>query len=87
MDLMAFETYRLSFWEECTGVLHALHVKDGQLIAIIGKISLFLPLEMEGKLQSHIGKRMSVLHTDLPDKPYLFRVISDKEIDGRTDDK
>jgi hypothetical protein len=77
--LTVFERYRLSPFEECTGVLNKLHVENGQLIALIGKISLVLPLEMEEKMRSHIGKRIAVLHTDIPNKSFLFRVVSDQE--------
>ena len=77
--MTVFETYRLSFYEECTGVLNKLHVENGQLIALIGKISLVLPLEMEEKMRPHIGKRVAILHTDNPNKSNLFRVVSDQE--------
>ena len=73
--LTVLETYRLAFYEECTGVLNKLHVENGLLIALIGKISLLLPLEMEENMQPHIGKRVSVLHSDIPSKPYLLRVF------------
>jgi hypothetical protein len=68
--------YRLSLYEECLGVLNDLHIKDGLMIARIGKISLLLPIEMEEKMRPHVGKRVSVLRTDILNKLYLFRVIS-----------
>jgi hypothetical protein len=77
--LTVFETYRLSFYEECTGGLNKLHVENGLLIALIGKIYLVLPIEMEEKMRLHIGKRISLLRCDSPSKPYLLRVIPDQE--------
>ena len=73
--------YRLSQYEECVGLQNNLRVKDGSLIAEIGKISLALPLKMEEKIRPHIGKRISVLRTDIPDKEYLIRVVSNEEMD------
>jgi hypothetical protein len=57
------------------GVLNRLRVENGQLIALIGKIFLVLPIEMEENMRPHIGKRVSVLHLDIQSKPYLLRVF------------
>lgn len=78
-----FETYHLSFYEECIGIINKLHIENGLLIASIGKIFLVLPLEMEEQMLPHIGKRVAVLRTDIPGKSYLFRVVSDQ--DGECD--
>jgi hypothetical protein len=81
--LTVFETYRLSFYEECVGVLNNLNEENGLLIALIGKISLVLPLELEEKMRPHIGKRFSILRTDIPSKPYLLRVIPDQGLNDQ----
>jgi hypothetical protein len=81
--LTVFETYRLSSYEECTGVLNKLHVENGLLIALIDKISLALPLEMAEKMRPHIGKRVSILHVDIASKPYLLRVIPDERLNDQ----
>lgn len=80
--MMVFETHRLSFWEECAGILVGLHAKDGLLIALVGKISLALPLEMEEKMRPHMGERISLLRTDIPNRQYLIRVLFGKENKG-----
>ena len=54
-------------------------MENGLLIALIGRISLVLPLEMEMRMRPHIGKLVALLHTDIPNKSYLFRVVSDQE--------
>ena len=70
----------LDYWEEAIGLLNELEEKEGFLFAKIGKISLVLPIEMEKKMRPYIGKRASVLHTDIPNKSYLFRLVSDQEM-------
>ena len=86
--MTVFETYRLSFYEECVGVLNNLNEENGLLIALIGKISLALPLELEEKMRPYIGKRVSLIRTDIQGKQYLIRVIPDHglndQIEGRT---
>ena len=76
---MALEVRRLGIWEEGVFVLNNLEVKEGALFAGFNKIVLALPLEMEEKLRPYIGKRVSLLHTDIPGKQFLIRVISDQE--------
>ena len=72
------EFRRLAPFEECVGPLRELFELDGALIAHIGKIHLALPQELERSLQPFIGKRMAILHTDIPNKPYLFRVLAEE---------
>lgn len=70
-----FQLYRLSDYEEAVGPLDQLEKDNGLLVAHIGKIAVALPLEMEERLQTHLGKRISILRTDNPLKPYLIRVV------------
>ncbi len=53
-----------------------LDQEDGILVATIGKVHLALPLALEKSLSSLIGQRISLLKTDLADKPFLFRVLT-----------
>jgi len=73
---MSPNIHRLKPWEEVLGILLELHILEGSLLAKISNVPLILPLEMEEKMRDHIGHRVSVLHTDIPDRPYLFRVFS-----------
>lgn len=73
---MSPNIHRLKPWEEVLGILLELHILEGSLLAKISNVPLILPLEMEEKMRDHIGHRVSVLRTDLPDRPYLFRVFS-----------
>jgi hypothetical protein len=79
---MALQVRRLGIWEEGVSVLNNLEVRDGVLLAELNQIVLALPLEMEQKMRPQIGKRISVLHTDIPSKPYLLRIFSDQGQNG-----
>ena len=73
--------YRLSQYEEGAGVLHELIEKDDILVAHIGKIHFVLPLDMEESLRPLIGQKITILHTNIPDNLYLFRVLAkDREV-------
>ena len=67
--------YRLSYFEEAMGILNELKEDNGVLVAHIGKVAVALPREMEENLRTHLGRHISVLHTDIPLKPYLIRVV------------
>jgi hypothetical protein len=75
MQLHPSKIYRLAHFEEAVGILHEIMEQDDALIALIGKIRLALPQELEPSLRPLIGQRMAILHTDIPDKQYLFRVL------------
>jgi hypothetical protein len=70
----------LGIYEEAVGTLTGLTVDQGFLIAQISKVSLVLPHEMEDKLRPIIGKRVGILHTDIPGKEYLIRVIPESGV-------
>ena len=72
------ETSRLSVYEECAGPLGGLTDQDGTLIALIGKIHLALPAELEKSLRPLIGKSITIIKTDLRQKEYIFRVLAPK---------
>jgi hypothetical protein len=69
------ENRRLSLYEECAGQFRGLFFQNDGLIALIGKIHLALPLDVEDSLKPLIGQRITILRTDLPEKPYLFRLL------------
>ncbi len=69
---------RASLFEEFAGSLKDLFEYDGAIVAIIGKIQLILPLNIENSLRPLIGQRITILRTDIPDKTYLFRVLSEE---------
>lgn len=79
MRSMSREVRRLGLWEEGVSVLNDLEVKDGVLYAGFNKFVLALPIEMEGMMRPHVGKRIGVLRTDIQGKQYLIRVIPDRE--------
>jgi hypothetical protein len=69
---------RLAPFEECVGLLKELSEQDGVLVALLGKIHLALPLDMEEKLRPVVGQRIAILRTDLAQKEYLFRVLTEE---------
>jgi hypothetical protein len=65
-------------FEEFAGTLKELFELDGALIARIGKINIDLPHELEPSFRPLIGQRITILRNDIPDKPYLFRVLAEE---------
>ncbi len=65
-------------FEEVVGVLHELVDDGGVLVAGIGEVNVTLPWDLEEKINGLIGCEIGVLRTDLPAKPYLWRLIDDK---------
>lgn len=74
------KAHRLSPYEECAGPIKRLLEEDGALIALVGNTHLCLPIEMKHDLQHLMGQRITILRTDIPRKPYLFRVLT-QELD------
>lgn len=75
----SYEGYRLSIFEECLGKLLKLEEQESDLLATIGKVDLLLPPEMEQDLKPFLGRRISILRTDIPGKKYLFRKVSEND--------
>ena len=76
--LYSFKMYRLDYFEEIVGILHEIMNQDDTPIALVGKIQLALPAELEKSLRPLIGQKVAILRTDIPDKRYLFRVIPEE---------
>ena len=75
---VSIEAYRLAYFEEAVGILHEIMEQDGAIITLIGKIRLALPQELELSLRPLIGQKVAILHTDIPQKQYLFRVLAEE---------
>ncbi|MGD0953947.1 MAG: hypothetical protein ABR985_16420 [Methanotrichaceae archaeon] len=58
------EAYRLSELEEVLGDLHSVEIEELGLVAVIGKITVLLPVELAEKLRALIGKRIGILRLD-----------------------
>lgn len=63
-------------YEEVVGDLNKLSLSEGSLIAQVGRISIVLPPNMDSQVQPHIGQKIAILRTDLPDKDFLVRTIT-----------
>lgn len=74
------QTYSLRVYEEVVGPFLELKEDQGSIIARIGKLSVILPEGMKETLKHYLCQRIAILRTDLPDKPFLIRVLtSDRE--------
>ena len=82
MSLKANEIYRLCLWEEAVGKLEEIKEKDGDCVALIGKIRIAIPYELKQRLQPHLGRRITILRTDLPQKQFLVRTVACEPISG-----
>jgi len=75
---LTYTSYWLRYWEDAIGNLEMIWRENGLLKAMIGKLILVLPIELEEKLQPLQGQRISILHTDILGKEWLIRVLPDR---------
>jgi hypothetical protein len=73
---MITQIHILEPYSDLVGKLNGLAFSEGGLVATIGKISIFIPSALEDQLRPFIGQRIAMLRTDLPQKEYLFRVLT-----------
>lgn len=62
--MIAQEIYHMSELDEVLGPLYTIEEFDGGIVALIGKIPVYLPSELSEKLQGLIGRRMGVLRLE-----------------------
>lgn len=67
---------RLATWEEATGKLHQLTYDEVGLLATIGPVVVNIPSDLEEKLRPLAGRKIAILRTDDPVKPYRIRQVS-----------
>ena len=67
--------YHLSYFEEAVGILHELIEQDSILYIQIGQIILALPPSLIQGLKPLINQKIAILHTDIPEKQYLLRIL------------
>jgi len=63
----------LAPWEEVVGKFYSMASDGGGLRAGIGPVTVYLPLELEAELRPKIGKKIALLRTDDPTRPYRIR--------------
>jgi len=80
---MIKKVYRLGPYQENAGILECIEYQGEALLARIGKLDLMLPIEMDVQLKPLIGQRIAILRTDLPDRPYLLRVLQSNRVETR----
>jgi hypothetical protein len=62
--MIAQETYHMSELDEVLGPLYSIEEFEGGIVALIGRIHVYLPSELSEKLQGLIGRRVGVLRLD-----------------------
>jgi len=67
----------LHCWEEAIGTLEEIWIEDSLLRAKIGRIIVVLPSELEGTLYPLLSHKIAILHTDIPGKEYLVRIMTE----------
>ena len=72
-------------YEEIVGTFDELSIAEGLLVARFRTIAIALPLEMDDRIRPFVGQKIGILRTDIPEKPYLFRLLDQETtIQGRT---
>lgn len=61
---VAQKIYHMSELDEVLGPLNAIEEFEGGIVALIGKIPVYLPSELTVKLQGLIGRRVGVLRIE-----------------------
>jgi hypothetical protein len=62
--IAAQKIYHMSELDEVLGPLNAIEEFEGGIVALIGKIPVYLPSELTVKLQALIGRRVGVLRLE-----------------------
>ena len=81
-DLKNNERFHLMPWTEIIGKLHGISRDDNYLfLEIDHKVIPFRRDSMEAlyiqeKIEVFMGKSIALLRTDIPDKPFLVRLVS-----------
>lgn len=74
IGLTIHEAYRMRELDEVLGPLNSFEEAEGWLLASIGKIPVLLPIDLQDRLQSLLGKRIGVLRLD----GYRLRCLDEK---------
>lgn len=61
---MINKPYRMAELEEIVGDLHSIDQTDIGLVALIGKVPVILPFEMNETLRDLVGKRIDILRLE-----------------------
>jgi hypothetical protein len=69
--IVAQEIYHMSELDEVLGLLNGIEEFESGIVALIGRIPVYPPLELSEKLQGLIGRRVGVLRLE----GYLVRAL------------
>jgi hypothetical protein len=62
-------------YEEIVGTFDELSMAEGLLVARFKTMAIALPIDMEDRIRPFVGQKIGILRTDIPEKPYLFRLL------------
>ena len=62
-------------YEEVQGRLTDLEENAGALLAVIGQVKIWLPVEMKTKLEPFLEYRIALIRTDHAPPDYRYRLI------------
>ncbi len=62
--MITHEAYHMSELDEILGPLYSIEEVEGGIVALIGRIHVYLPSELSEKLQGLIGQRVGVLRIE-----------------------
>ena len=63
-------------WTEVRGILHSLD--EDALHATISSYTIVFPADLIDALKPFLGKRLAILRTDLSQKEYLLRILTEE---------
>ena len=67
--------YFMRPWDEVLGPALSVEEIEGNCLALIGKILVYLPIEMAPKIRASKGQRIGILRTD---RDYRFRICDQR---------
>ncbi len=62
--MITHEAYHMTELDEVLGPLYSIEEIEGGIVALIGRIHVYLPPELSEKLQGLIGRRVGVLRLE-----------------------
>ncbi|MGB5099225.1 MAG: hypothetical protein WBN94_01320 [Methanothrix sp.] len=67
---------RCAPWEEFCGVVHDIQENEGFVALGIGQRRLALPIDVGNMLRPYVGRRISLLRTDLEDESFIAILLN-----------
>ena len=75
----------MALWSEMFGLVYDVQLFEEHAVALIGKIPVVFPIEVEQKLRHLIGNKVAIIRTDIAGKEYIIRTLSGEKPDHETE--